>query len=56
VIAGGQTLGAMRDTSVSEPGGVHFFATTAGFFRDIVYVPLDKAASTTAPAHPQPVQ
>ena len=44
VIADGQTLGTVHDTAVSEPGGVHFFATAAGFFRDIVYVPLDKPA------------
>ncbi len=50
VIADGQTLGTVRDSSLPQPGGVHFFAATAGFFRDIVYVPLDKTANTTSPA------
>ena len=42
VIAGDQTLGSVRDTSLPEPGGVHFFATSGGYFRNIVYFPLDK--------------
>jgi hypothetical protein len=46
VIADGKTLGTVQDTSVSEPGGVMIHANANGYFRDIVYVPLDKADNT----------
>lgn len=46
-IADGQTLGAVRDTSLPEPGGVKIFATSGGYFRNIVYVPLDKPGQSS---------
>ncbi len=47
VVADGQTLGVVRDTSLPEPGGVHFFAASGGHFRNIAYVPLDKAGQSS---------
>jgi len=40
----GSPLGSVRDDSISEAGSVALFATRAGYFRDVVYVPLDKAS------------
>jgi len=40
----GQVLGTIHDTSQREPGGVQIYASN-GYFRNIVYVPLDKPAT-----------
>jgi formylglycine-generating enzyme required for sulfatase activity/serine/threonine protein kinase len=47
VIADGQTLGTVHDTSQPEAGGVRVYAAN-GYFRDIVYVPLDNAPNGSA--------
>jgi len=39
----GKPLGTVDDPSLSAPGVAVVHATANGFFRDIVYVPLDKA-------------
>lgn len=44
----GQLLGVVHDTSIMEPGGVVLSATAAGYFRNIVYLPLDKHGDTAA--------
>ncbi len=37
----GQPLGTVRDSSVPAPGKARIFASAHGYFRDIVYIPLD---------------
>ena len=37
----GQILGAVRDSSVPDPGKARIFASAHGYFRDISYTPLD---------------
>ncbi|MDR3406192.1 MAG: DUF1080 domain-containing protein [Chthoniobacter sp.] len=54
VFIDGQPLGTVHDASQTEPGGIHVFAKANGYFRDIVYVPLDKVADQkTAASIPQ---
>jgi serine/threonine protein kinase len=50
--ADGQSLGAVHDPSQPEAGGAMLYAGAKGYFRDIVYVPLDRPAAqaTTRPA------
>jgi len=45
VIADGQTLGTIHDTSQPGVGGVMLYATANGYFRDAVYVPLERASA-----------
>jgi serine/threonine protein kinase len=45
----GQKLGTVRDNTITQPGGVMVFANQSGYFRDIVYVTLDKEPSAVAP-------
>lgn len=40
--AGGKLLGTVQDASHPDAGGVQIYATAAGYFRNITYVPLDK--------------
>ncbi len=47
VSADGQTLGTVRDTSHPEAGDIQLFAVADGYFRNIVYVPLDKGAAVS---------
>lgn len=44
-IVDGQTLGTVRDTTLMQPGGAIIYGTEGSAFRDIVYVPLDRAVS-----------
>jgi len=46
----GQVLGAVHNDVLTKPGMVQVYATRAGFFRDIVYVPLGNAPDMSAPA------
>jgi len=49
----GQVLGTVRDTTITQPGGINIFATANGYFRDIEYLPLDGvAAGTPSTAEP----
>jgi hypothetical protein len=51
VLADGTPLGAVQDASISNVGGVMIHAKAAGYFRDVVFVPLDKpAAAISIPA------
>jgi hypothetical protein len=50
VSADGQPLGTVHDVSQPAAGSVMLFAVAHGNFRNIVYVPLDKAASAAPPA------
>lgn len=50
VSADGQPVCTVKDSSLSEPGGMMLFAMANGVFRDVVYVPLDKAPAATSPA------
>jgi hypothetical protein len=50
----GRALGTVRDSSLSEPGAGTVYANAAGYFRDIVYVPLDSEPSSATPAAPLP--
>jgi formylglycine-generating enzyme required for sulfatase activity len=43
----GQNLGTVTSKLLGKAGGVSFFAAD-GYFRDVVYVPLDKAAAAAA--------
>lgn len=49
VVVDGQKLGTVRDNRLLTPGGPGIFADAATV-RDVEYVPLDKSASTAAPA------
>jgi hypothetical protein len=40
----GVSLGAIRDQSVPGPGGPMIYAESNGYFRNIVFIPLDGAA------------
>jgi len=40
-----RVVGTVRDDSVRQPGLAMIYAGAAGYFRDIVYVPLDKEPS-----------
>jgi hypothetical protein len=53
----GKPLDTIRDTSVSGPGLIYLDCVANSYFRDIVYVPLDHAESTSTPARqPVPVE
>jgi hypothetical protein len=39
----GQTLGTVQDSALTGPGGALLNSNTTGFFRNVVYVPLDPA-------------
>ena len=53
----GKLLGTVQDHSRPNAGGVKFLATSDCFFRNIVYVPLDKAGdSVTSSAAPSSVE
>ncbi len=41
LIADGQVLGTVRDSTLSQPGGFELDADSRGYFRDISYIPLD---------------
>jgi Protein kinase domain/Sulfatase-modifying factor enzyme 1 len=51
VAADGQVLGSIQDASQPDAGGVQLYATANGYFRDIVYVPLDRPAAAAAIPH-----
>ena len=42
----GQPLGTVHDQSQHEPGSACVFAEANGYFRDIVYIPLDPPAAS----------
>ena len=44
----GQALGTMHDTSLFQPGSIGIAANRNGYFRNVVYVPLDKSTKTVA--------
>jgi hypothetical protein len=41
----GAVLGTVHDTTLTEPGAIDVWASANGYFRDIVYVPLDKVTT-----------
>ena len=45
----GQMLGSVHDKSLTSPGTAQIWATRAGFFRDIVYTPLDSPTDRSVP-------
>ena len=47
VLVDGERLGTVRDARLLKAGGVGVFAEANAYFRDIVYVPLDKAGGAT---------
>ncbi len=46
----GTVLGILHDSTITGPGEIDFWASKAGYFRDIEYVPLDGVAPLAAPA------
>ena len=48
ISADGELLGIVHDETIVEAGYFFLSATATGYFRDIVYVPLDKLAGATA--------
>ncbi len=59
--AEGHVLGTLHDTSQPQSGGANLYATAKGYFRDIVYIPLDKTGVSDKPAtrsanDPQPAE
>jgi len=48
VTAEGATVGTVVDHAIAEPGAVGVYASANGYFRDIVYVPLDKTGGESA--------
>jgi formylglycine-generating enzyme required for sulfatase activity len=46
----GEEMTPVEDDALKEPGDVMIYGSTNCYFRDIVYVPLDKAASASVPA------
>jgi hypothetical protein len=51
----GQPLGTVHERSQTEAGNAAVFASESGYFRDIVYVPLDMIPLDKAPERPSTV-
>ena len=56
VTADGQVLGTVHDTSQPGVGGVMVYATANGYFRDVVFVPLDIPGGVAVKGYPQPAR